>query len=54
MSDLISSGESETKEAPATTDFMGALKFGAMAAGAVSACLRSYMDGFLYGNPRWF
>ena len=37
MSDLISSGdsESEAKEAPATTDFMGALKFGAMAAGAV-------------------
>ncbi len=37
MSDLISSGdsESEAKEAPATTDFMGALKFGVMAAGAV-------------------
>ena len=47
MSDLISSGESETKEAPATTDFMGALKFGAMAAGAVLLVLGlTWMDFF--------
>jgi hypothetical protein len=47
MSDLISNGESETKEAPATTDFMGALKFGAMAAGAVLLVLGlTWMDFF--------
>ena len=47
MSDLISSGESETKEAPATTDFMGALKFGAMAAGVVLLVLGlTWMDFF--------
>ncbi len=49
MSDLISSGDSEneTKEAPATTDFMGALKFGAMAAGAVLLVLGlTWMDFF--------
>jgi len=49
MSDLIEGGESstESKEAPATTDFMGALKFGAMAAGAVLLVLGlTWMDFF--------
>ena len=48
MSDLIDGGETstETKEAP-TTDFMGALKFGAMAAGAVLLVLGlTWMDFF--------
>ncbi len=48
MSDLIDSGEASTeaKESP-KTDFMGALKFGAMAAGAVLLVLGlTWMDFF--------
>ena len=54
MSDLIEGGDTstESKDAP-KTDFMGALKFGAMAAGAVLLVLGlTWMDFFKTTKPK--